>query len=105
MDTIVLPNICIITQFYSIPSELCSSEDTRLVPNNVPVEIGQKSSSLLKIVFIVLGILVGVFVILVVIFAIRARMAQAREEEIGEELPQEPTPTETPPASNETPSA
>ena len=101
MDTIIIPNICIITQFYSIPSGLCSNGDTQLVPDNLPVELGKKSSSLLSIVLIVLGILVAVFVILVVIFAVRARMAQAREEEIGEELPGEPTPAATPAPSDD----
>jgi len=96
MDTIIMPNICVIMQFYSIPSTLCNSDNTKAVPEGIAVESGQKSSSLLKIILIVLGILVWVFLILVVIFAVRARMGQEKEEEIGGEVPQPPTPTTTP---------
>jgi hypothetical protein len=85
MDTIIMPNICVIMQFYGIPSTLCNSEDTKAVPEGLVVETGQKSSSLLKIVLIVLGVLVGIFLILVVIFAVRARMNQEQEEELGPE--------------------
>jgi len=58
MDTIIMPNICVIMQFYSIPSTLCNSDNTKAVPEGIAVESGQKSSSLLKIILIVLGILV-----------------------------------------------
>lgn len=100
MDTIIMPNICIIMQFYNIPTSLCSSEDIKAVPDDLLVEKGKSSSNLLKIILIVLGVLVAIFVVVVVIFAVRAKMAQARDEELGEEaeLPQEPTPVVEKPA-------
>jgi len=90
MDTIIMPSICVIMQFYSIPSNLCNGEDIKAVPEDLAVESGKTSTSFLKIILIVLGILVGVFLVLVVIFAVRARMTQQQEEEIGAEVP--PTP-------------
>jgi hypothetical protein len=80
MDTIIMPNICIIMNIFAIPSNYCTSDTTKAVPEGVAVEQGKTSSSLLKIVFIVLGSLVGVFVILVIVFAVRARLNQAKEE-------------------------
>lgn len=82
MDTIIMPNICVIMRFYSIPSALCNSEDTKAVPEGLAVESGKKASSLLKIILIILGSLVGLFLILVIIFAIRAKINQEKEEEI-----------------------
>lgn len=80
LDTIVMPNICIIMTSYSIPSSFCSTADTTEVPDNIAVENGTTSTNWLKIIFVILGITVGIFVILVVIFAVKAKMKQEQEE-------------------------
>ncbi|HMS91342.1 MAG TPA: hypothetical protein PKC87_03925, partial [Candidatus Absconditabacterales bacterium] len=81
MKTIIMPNICNILSFYSIVSELCPNDDVRIVPDADTIVANNVTggSTWWKIVFIVLGIVVGIFVILVIIFAIRAKMNQQEE--------------------------
>lgn len=91
MELIIIPNICIIASFYNIPTENCSNEGLRLVPEEINDEITQDNNSgglwkILKIIFIILGILIGIFVLLVVIFAIRARLKQKQANKEPEEI-------------------
>jgi hypothetical protein len=58
MDTIVMPNICKIMNFYSIVSSVCGGEDVKITFDNVPVEQGKTSTNVLKIILIVLCVLV-----------------------------------------------
>lgn len=80
MDLFIVPNLCKIMVYYNIPSESCSSTDTKIVENeNIQAE--SSSGSGLKILFIVLWSLVWIFVIIIVIFAIKARMNKDDDEE------------------------
>ncbi len=83
MDEIVIPNICKIMNLYSIPSNLCSTSDIKPVPENVTLETGTKSTNWLKVIFIVLWIVVFGFIGLVVVFAVKAKMKQEKEEQEG----------------------
>ena len=75
-----MPNLCKIMVYYNIPSESCISNDTKIVEEQA-IEVEKSSGSGLKILFIVLWALVWVFVILIVIFAIKARMNKDDDEE------------------------
>ncbi|MDD3262284.1 MAG: PKD domain-containing protein [Candidatus Absconditabacteria bacterium] len=83
MDEIVVSNICKIMSLYSIPSDLCNTTDIRAVPDDIPVEQGEQSTNRLKIIFIVLGIIVFGFIGLVVVFAVKAKLKQEKEEQEG----------------------
>lgn len=45
MELIIIPNICIIASFYNIPTENCSNEGLRLVPEEINDEITQDNNS------------------------------------------------------------
>lgn len=81
MQTIIMPNMCKILAFYSIASEACPDNDIKVVQGSEQIQSENASggSSWLKIVLIILWILVGAFVILVIVFAVRAKMNQERE--------------------------
>lgn len=82
MEQIVKPNICTIMSFYSLVSPLCPNDSTKIVDGSVPVETTSSgSSSWLRIVLWVLGIGAWVFLLLVGVFAIRAKIRQAQEDE------------------------
>ncbi len=66
--------------YYDIPSEACISPDTKIVEEQ-SIEAETSGSSGLKILFIVLWWLVGIFVILIVIFAIKAKMNREDDDE------------------------
>ena len=94
MDTIVMPDICSIMEMYSIPSSFCSTSTLKAVPDGIVTQQGTtpvkvSSTSVIKIIFIILGAFVGIFMILVIIFAIRAKMRQEKEENAG--IPTPPT--------------
>lgn len=80
MEDIILPNMCKITSYYWIASETCST-----VPNtpNTPIidESSKWLSKWLKILIISLSSLIGIFVILVILFAIKAKINREKEEE------------------------
>ncbi|MFA5747732.1 MAG: PKD domain-containing protein [Candidatus Absconditabacterales bacterium] len=80
MKSIML-SICNIMKIYTIQSNACVSEDTKVVPENIPTESGVKKINRLKIILIILGSLVGLFVILVIIFAVKAKINQESEIE------------------------
>jgi len=83
MTTIIMPNMCNILAFYSIASDACPNNAIRVVDNadTIKVDNGNVSSSRWKIVLIVIWIIAGIFVVLVIIFAIRAKMNQEKENE------------------------
>lgn len=82
MDTIIMPNMCKILSFYTIVSSLCPNDNVQIVPNadTIKPDNAGVGSSRWKIVLIIFGILAGLFVVLVIIFAIRAKMNQQKEE-------------------------
>jgi len=78
MQTIIIPNICLITEFYSIPTETCTydNEEIKNIPTTVTQEVGMKTglASWIKIMLIVLSVFVLGFIGLVVLFAIKAKI-------------------------------
>lgn len=80
MDMVIMPKFCQISEYYEIPSERCSSEETKIVEDEgITAEKGVRSW--LKIIFIILWIVVWLFVIVIVVFAVRARMSKSEEDE------------------------
>lgn len=81
-DNQIKPNICKITQFYGIVTKACPSttEDIKDVPENIKTETETSGGvSRLKIVlWVVLG-LTAWFVLLIIIFAIRAKIKQSED--------------------------
>lgn len=80
MDLIIIPNFCKIMDYYDIPSERCSSEETKIVEDEW-VQAETWTKSWLKIIFVILWVVVWLFVLLIVIFAVRARINKSEEEE------------------------
>lgn len=87
LDEIVVPNICKIMNYYEIASStnLCNwdNTDTREVPEVKDVQklSKWKMSTWLKILIISLSSLIGIFIILVIFFAVKARISRQKEEE------------------------
>ncbi|MEI6672838.1 MAG: hypothetical protein WCL02_05965 [bacterium] len=89
MTNIIMPNMCKILAFYNIVSDACPNDNVKIVANADTIKSANASTSSpswLKILLIVIGSIVGIFVILVIIFAIRAKMNQ--QEEGTETLPE-----------------
>ena len=89
MEAIILPSICRIMNFYTIPSELCGSDILQALPQDAVEDLWSNKDWMkkwVKTLFVVLGILIAVFVTLVVIFAMRAKMAEKWEEGEEEEV-------------------
>ncbi len=81
MTNIIMPNICDILWFYSIISDACPNENIQLPANADTIKAETTSTTnRLKIILIILWVVVGAFVVLVIIFAVRARINQQREE-------------------------
>jgi heme/copper-type cytochrome/quinol oxidase subunit 2 len=80
MDLIIMPNLCKIMAYYDIPSENCSSDDTKIIENQW-LETEKSWKWWLKILFIILGSFIWVFAILVIIFAVKAKLNKEEEEE------------------------
>ena len=107
MQSVVIPNICIITQFYNIPTETCvyDNEEIKNIPTTVTQEVGAKTwlAWWIKIMLIVLSIFVIGFIGLVVLFAIKAKIKWSQDDDDTHEdeyiVPQEvinpPTPEPT----------
>ncbi len=96
MDSIIMPDICSIMEIYSIPSSFCSTSTLKAVPDDLavqqwttPLVTPKSNTSIIKIIFIVLGSFVGIFIVLVLIFAVRAKMRQEKDENAG--IPTPPT--------------
>lgn len=81
MKTIIMPNMCNILSFYTIISDACPNDNVKIVANADTIKSANAPwwSSRWKIILIILWILVGAFIVLVIIFAIRARMNQQEE--------------------------
>ena len=89
MTNTIMPHMCKILSFYGIVSDACPNEWTKIVENPDTIKADNAGWSWWwKIILIVLWILVGIFVILVIVFAIRAKMNQETEN------------AETPPENN-----
>ena len=81
MTTIIMPDMCKILAFYSIVSDTCPNDNVKIVANANAIKSANATwwSSWWKIILIILWILVGAFVVLVIIFAVRAKMNQQEE--------------------------
>ncbi len=78
LETIVVPNICVIMNFYSLVSPLCPNDTTKIVDET----LGSDSSMVWwKIVLRIFWWLGWLFILLIIIFAIRAKIKQANEDE------------------------
>lgn len=82
MKTTILPNVCKILAFYGIISEACPNDNVKVVTGADSIQADNASSwsTWWKVVLIVLGCIVAAFVVLVIVFAIRAKMNQQEEE-------------------------
>jgi hypothetical protein len=45
MTDIIMPNMCVILQYYNIPSEKCISEDTKFVDNGSKIDTSGTSDN------------------------------------------------------------
>jgi PKD repeat protein len=88
METIIIPNICKITEFYSIPTQTCdygNKENAEItnIANNVWIQLGWSTwlASWIKILLIVFGVLVVGFIGLVIVFAIKAKIRNQKWED------------------------
>ena len=88
LDEVVIPNICKIMNYYNIPSNtnLCGiSEDTVTIPEVKDKDIQKvskgKLSTWLKVLIISLSSLIWIFILLVIFFAIKAKINRSKEEE------------------------
>lgn len=83
-ENTIKPNICEITEFYNITTKACPSvtDDIKEVPEDVKVQTENNSWSAprLKIVLRVVWGLIVWFLLLIVIFAIRAKIRQNQED-------------------------
>lgn len=80
MELVIIPDMCKIMEYYSIPSEKCSSEEFKTVPTGVESE-DVWMSKLVKTLLIVLWSLVWIFVIVVVVFAVKSKLINKEETE------------------------
>lgn len=82
MDYIIVPNICIIANYYQVVTELCASWDDNIQINTETVENEQVwMSGFLKWTLIILWIVFGIFIGLIVVFAIKAKLRNNTEED------------------------
>jgi hypothetical protein len=96
MTNIIMPDICKIVSFYNLVSTLCPNNNVKIVTTTVTVANPSKISRW-RIILRVVGIAAGIFVALVIVFAIRARMKKsAGEEDEEEDLVTPPPETEIP---------
>ncbi len=73
MDSIIMPNICKIMNYYDIASETCASDDVKVV-DDTAVQVEKWARSGLKILLIVLLSSVWLLVAVIAFFAIKAKM-------------------------------
>ena len=79
MELIIIPSMCKIMTYYSIPSEKCSSDILKDIPTWVSQETAWMSK-LVKTLLIVLWVLVWWFVLVVIVFAVKSRLTKKEEE-------------------------
>ena len=93
IEGVVIPSLCKIMSFYNIASTTCPNADIKIV--DTPVAASNAwGTTRRKILLWIVGIAAGIFVILIWVFAVRAKIKQANAEE--EEIIS--APTVTPPA-------
>lgn len=89
IDAIIVPNMCRIMSFYNIPSSLCPNADIKIV--DTPVAAANASSGTRrKVLLRIVGIGAGIFVLLLVVFAVRAKIKQANADEEDVVVPTTP---------------
>lgn len=85
LDGVVVPNICKIMGYYEIASttNLCDGTQVVKVPEATDVEKVSKNklSTWLKVLIITLSSLICIFVVLVIFFAVKAKINRQRDEE------------------------
>lgn len=85
LDEVVVPNICKIMNYYEIASStnLCWNLDLRPVPEIKDVEKVWKSKlwTWLKVLIISLSSLIWIFLVLVIFFAVKAKINRNKEED------------------------
>ena len=79
MELNIIPSMCKIMTYYSIPSDKCSSDQLKDVPTDVSQETTWMSK-LVKTLLIVLWVLVWWFVVVVIIFAVKSKLTKKEEE-------------------------
>ncbi len=81
----IMPEICRVLTFYEITSDQCRAVDEVTPPTSSLTSLASGSSStlvtILKWAGIVVGVLAGIFLLIVGFFAIKAKMQQEEEEE------------------------
>ena len=85
LDGVIVPNICIIMKYYNITSStnLCWDAETVNIPEDNVVETVSKKrlSTWLRILIISLSSLIWLFLILVIFFAVKAKINNNKEDE------------------------
>lgn len=86
LDSIIVPDLCKIMNYYTIPSDKCQSTDLKAIPETVVTQTVTKTwMSWLKILLIVALSLIWIAWVVVAVFAIKAKLNKNEEEE--EETP------------------
>lgn len=106
VETQILPRICEVLEYYQIPSRLCPDLDNASwseikLPNT---NKKQKTimGTILKWVGIIVGSLLLIFVLIVVFFALRARLQDSQDEELLQDSqPKQPSPDPQPQESSQ----
>ena len=78
-----MSDICKIVNFYGIVSASCP-DNTKQLTNANQIKTTNSTTNRWRIIFIVLGIVVVAFVVLVIVFAVKAKMNQRSDEEASE---------------------
>ena len=87
LDRIVVPNMCRIMYYYEIPSNsnLCWDIEVIQIPEVSDVEQPRASKgklkTWLKVLIISLSSLIWVFILLVIFFAVKAKIGRSKEDE------------------------
>lgn len=83
----IMPEICRVLNFYEVVSDQCRAEEEEAPSSSLDSLSSGSSSTLvtiLKWAGIIVGILAGIFLLIVGFFAIKAKMQQEEEEEEGQ---------------------
>lgn len=81
MQGVILPKMCEIMQFYSIPSDRCVSDTLKTVPQATTANVSPGMATWLKVGLWIFGVVLWVFLVLVVIFAVRARISKSEDDQ------------------------
>ena len=88
MEDIIMPNMCVILNYYDIPSEKCISDNTKMVDNSQKIKKetwdnivnNEKAKSGLKIVLIIIWSIIWLLALMVLVFAIKAKLHKDNDE-------------------------